>query len=167
MQQDLLDRIVAEYSDELAAGRTPDRASYLGRVEPGERPGLERCLKMIEAGMARVPSGVALVPGLQLDQYELVREIGRGGMALVWLANDRELKRPVALKILRPGLALEERHADRFHREGLAIARLQHPNIVQIHGVGEAHGYHYLSMEPSGRRRMSSSGWMVMVCLLI
>jgi hypothetical protein len=68
-------------------------------------------------------------------------------MALVWLANDRELERPVALKILRPGLALEERHVDRFKREGLAIARLSHRSIVQIHGVGEAHGFSYLAME--------------------
>jgi len=147
MQHDILDRLVAEFSDQLAAGRTPDRASFLSQVEPEDRPALERCLKMIEAGMARVPSGVALVPGFMLDQFELVREIGRGGMALVWLANDKELKRPVALKILRPGLALEQRHADRFQREGHAIARLRHPNIVQIHGVGEAHGYHYLAME--------------------
>jgi serine/threonine protein kinase len=147
MEHDILDRLVAEYSDRLAAGGPADRSAFLARVPPADRPALERCLKMIEAGLARVPAGAALAPGLRLDQFELVREIGRGGMALVWLARDLELKRPVALKILRPGLALEQRHADRFRREGLAIARLRHANIVQIHGVGEAHGYHYLAME--------------------
>ena len=68
-------------------------------------------------------------------------------MAIVWLARDNELQRSVALKILRPGLALEERHVDRFRREALAIARLRHPHIIQIYDVGEDEGLHYLAME--------------------
>ena len=68
-------------------------------------------------------------------------------MALVWLAHDTELQRPVALKVLRPGLALERRHVDRFRREGQAIASLKHPHIVQIHGVGSERGYQWLAME--------------------
>ncbi|MCB9914889.1 MAG: serine/threonine protein kinase [Planctomycetes bacterium] len=145
---DRLDELVARYSDDLERGDARPRAAYLAEVPPAARPGLERCLKMIEAGAARTPGAAhPLVPGLALDQYELVREVGRGGMALVWLARDRELDRPVALKILRPGLALEQRHADRFRREALAVARLRHPHVVQIHGAGEAQGYHYLAME--------------------
>ena len=54
---DLLDRVVGEFSDALAAGRRPSREDYLERVEARARPGLERCLKMIEAGMATVPAG--------------------------------------------------------------------------------------------------------------
>lgn len=145
---DLLDRLVGEYSDALSAGRAPDRKLLLGRVPAEARPGLERALKMIEAGLAHSPTAAQpLAPGLQLDQYRLVRELGRGGMSLVWLATDDELKRAVAIKLLRPGLALEQRHLDRFHREGLAIAKLSHPHIVQIYGVGEARGYAYLAME--------------------
>jgi eukaryotic-like serine/threonine-protein kinase len=145
---DVLDALVGEYSDALAGGRNPDQAAYLERVPAEARPGLERCLKMLDAGMASTPSAARpLVPGLRLDHYELVRELGRGGMALVWLANDLELKRPVALKVLRPGLALEKRHADRFDREAEAVARLSHPNIVRIYGVGEDQGYHFLAME--------------------
>ena len=145
---DHLDELVARYSDDLDKGCARPRKEYLGEVPPELRPGLERCLKMIEAGTARTPAaGQPLVAGLRLDHYELVRELGRGGMALVWLAQDLELGRAVALKILRPGLALEQRHADRFRREALAVARLKHPHIVQIHGAGEAHGYHYLAME--------------------
>ena len=145
---DQLDALVAEYSDLLGRGESPRRADYLARVPGPARPGLERVLKMIEAGLAQAPSAQRpLAPGLRLGHYELVREIGRGGMALVWLAQDTQLRRPVALKVLRPGLALEQRHADRFQREGQAIAKLAHPHIVQIFGVGADAGYHYLAME--------------------
>ncbi len=145
---DQLDALVARYSDELEAGTARPRDAYLAEVPAEIRPGLERCLKMIEAGTAKTPSGTRpLCAGLAFDQYELIREIGRGGMALVWLARDQKLQRPVALKILRPGLALEARHTDRFRREATAMARLRHPNVVQVHGTGEAHGYHYFAME--------------------
>jgi eukaryotic-like serine/threonine-protein kinase len=145
---DRLDELVARYSDDLDNGSARPRKQYLEEVPPEVRPGLERCLKMIEAGTARTPAaGQPLMAGMRLDHYELVRELGRGGMALVWLARDSQLDRPVALKILRPGLALEQRHADRFRREALAVAKLQHPHIVQIYGAGEAHGYQYLAME--------------------
>jgi serine/threonine protein kinase len=145
---DRLDDLVATYSDQLAAGRSPKKQAFLEQVPPGARPGLERCLKMIEAGLASAPSAaVPLAPGLVLGRYTLVRELGRGGMALVWLAQDGELRRPVALKILRPGLALEAAHVDRFRREALAIAKLKHASIVQIHDVGSARGFHYLAME--------------------
>src|SRR5688572_27644066 len=145
---DLLDALVAEYSDLSAAGRSPRKQAFLERVPPAARAGLERCLKMIEAGLAQAPgNAVPLGPGVTLARYRLVRELGRGGMALVWLAQDAELRRPVALKILRPGLALESGHVDRFRREALAIARLRHPSLVQIHDVGTERGFHYLAME--------------------
>ncbi|MBL9080058.1 MAG: serine/threonine protein kinase [Planctomycetes bacterium] len=145
---DRLDALVAEYADALHAGKRPSRTNFLDRVPPAARPGLERVLKMLDAGLARAPSATTpLMPGLQLDHYRLEHEIGRGGMALVWLAHDTKLRRPVALKIMRPGLALEQRHVDRFRREALAVASLKHPHIVQIHGVGETANYHWLAME--------------------
>jgi eukaryotic-like serine/threonine-protein kinase len=145
---DRLDALVAEFSDELARGASPRKQAYLERVPAEARVGLERCLKRIESGLAAAPARAAvLAPGLVLGRYRLVRELGRGGMALVWLAHDSELQRPVALKLLRPGLALEPTHVDRFRREALAIARLKHAHIVQIHDVGSAGGLHYLAME--------------------
>ncbi len=146
--EDRLDDLVAQYADRLAAGELPRRADYLAQVPARARPGLERCLKLLDAGLAQAPErGLALVPGLRVGGFELVRELGRGGMALVWLARDLELERPVALKILRPGLALEARHAERFRREGLAIARLRHPGVVTVHRVGEDRGLYFLAME--------------------
>ena len=145
---DLLDRLVGEYADQLASGRTPDRAPFLTKVPADARPGLERCLKMIDAGMANAPSAsTPLMRGADFGRYKLMREVGRGGMAIVWLARDLELERPVALKILRPGLALESRHVDRFRREALAIAKLQHPHIVRVYDVGTERDYHFLAME--------------------
>jgi len=145
---DRLDRLVAEYSDAVARGDAPRITDYLARVEARARPGLERCLKMIDTGLSRAPAGLQpLVPGLRLGRYTLLRELGRGGMALVWLARDEELRRTVALKLLRPGLAFEGRHVDRFRREALAVAKLKHAHVVQIHDVGETGGYPYLAME--------------------
>jgi len=160
---DRLDALVARYSDEVAAGGRPSKQLFLEDVPPAARAGLERCLKMIDAGVAATPPGaLALGPGLSLGRYELLREIGRGGMALVWLARDQQLRRPVALKILRPGLALESAHVDRFRREALAIARLRHRHIVQIHEVGTDRGFHFLAMEyvegPSLARVIESLG---------
>ncbi|MHC5011907.1 MAG: serine/threonine-protein kinase [Planctomycetota bacterium] len=145
---ELLDRLVGEYSDRLAQGRGPDREAFLRRVGPEHRKALERSLRMLEMGMARAPQASRpLAPGDVLDGYRLVRELGRGGMATVWLAQQEDLSRPVALKLLRPALAIEQRHIDRFRREALAVARLDHPHIVRIHAVGEARGYHWLAME--------------------
>ncbi|MSR62423.1 MAG: serine/threonine protein kinase [Planctomycetes bacterium] len=146
--EDHLDELVAQFSDLLAAGKAPRKQAFLERVPAAARPGLERCLKMIEAGLASAPTATHLLaPGVTLGRYKLVREIGRGGMALVWLAQDTELRRVVALKVLRPGLALESTHVDRFKREALAIAKLKHAGIVQIHDVGSDRGFHYLAME--------------------
>ena len=146
--EDLLDRIVAEYSERVAAGRGEQEGDLLAQVPTEQRGTLERCFKMIRGGTAgALPLTRALAPGDRLDGYRLVREIGRGGMSIVFEAVQEELERPVALKVLRPGLALEGRNVDRFQREALAIARLQHPHIVAIHGVGQAQGYHYLVME--------------------
>lgn len=145
---DLLDQLVSEYSDLVARSERPGHERFLRRVEASARPGLERCLKMIDAGLASTPKAtLALVPGIRFGRYELIREIGRGGMAIVWLARDQELQRVAALKVLRPGLALEEQHVDRFRREALAIAKVQHQGIVQIFDVGSEHGHHYIAME--------------------
>ena len=144
---DELDRLVGEFSDAVAQGRSPRRTDWLARAPQEARPGLERCLKMIEAGLARSPQAAGLTTDARLGRYRLVSELGRGGMSVVWLAQDQELHRPVALKILRAGLALEPRHVERFRREALAIAKLSHPHIVKVYEVGSALGWHFLAME--------------------
>jgi serine/threonine protein kinase len=145
---DLLDRLVGQYSDALAAGREADPAALIEQVPPQQREALERCLRMVRAGLVTAPRGTeALVPGVELEGFRIVRELGRGGMAVVYLAEQLDLRRKVALKVLRPGLALERRHVERFQREALTAARLAHPHIVQVYAVGETRGYHWLAME--------------------
>jgi len=145
---DRMDQLVAEYADALVSGRTSDRDDLLSQVPEEHRVALGRCLDMIDQGgpgepLARRPLG----PGSELGGFRIRDVLGRGGMAVVYRAEQPELDRVVALKVLRPGLALERRHVDRFHREALAIARLDHPNIVKVHAVGEADGYHFIAME--------------------
>ncbi len=85
------------------------------------------------------------VPG-----YEIVSELGRGGMGVVYLARDRQLNRPVALKMILSGEHAGTNERDRFRREAEAVAALQHPNIVSIYDIGEAAGRPYLAFEYVG-----------------
>ncbi len=83
----------------------------------------------------------------RLGDFEIVREIGRGGMGVVYEAIQLSLNRPVALKVLPPGATPEQRDIDRFQREARAAALLDHPNIVPIYAQGEHHGAYYYAMQ--------------------
>ncbi len=67
------------------------------------------------------------------QRYRLERRLAQGGMAEVWLANDTLLSRHVAIKLLKPALAADPVVAERFRREAIAVARLNHPNIVAVY----------------------------------
>jgi serine/threonine protein kinase/Flp pilus assembly protein TadD len=83
----------------------------------------------------------------RLGEYRIVREIGRGGMGIVYEAEQESLGRRVALKVLPPGALGDDRHVERFQREARAAARLHHTNIVPVFGVGEEGGTHYYVMQ--------------------
>jgi eukaryotic-like serine/threonine-protein kinase len=80
-------------------------------------------------------------------RYKADRLLGRGGMASVYLAEDVELQRPVAVKVLSDQFAHDEEFADRFRREAQTAAKLAHPNIVQVYDTGEDEGRLYIVME--------------------
>ncbi len=83
----------------------------------------------------------------QLGDFEILREIGRGGMGIVYESRQRSLNRRVALKVLSSGLGLTTKAVMRFRREAEAAARLHHTNIVPIYATGEEHGIHFYAME--------------------
>jgi serine/threonine protein kinase/Tfp pilus assembly protein PilF len=124
--------------DELRTGFAPPFRALLGSsgraasVNPAVLP------KPGEASSPKLPE----VPG-----YEIVAELGRGGMGVVYQARQCSLKRLVALKMILAGLHADSRARMRFRTEAEAAARLQHPNIVQIHEVGEHDGKPFLSLE--------------------
>src|SRR6266516_2320463 len=81
-----------------------------------------------------------------VGEYSLERELGRGGMGIVYLAREVRLDRLVAIKVLPPQFAANEDLRQRFLRESQTAARLSHPNIVPIFRVGEAGGFVYFAM---------------------
>ena len=85
--------------------------------------------------------------GKDLGDYKVLRRVGSGGMAEVYLAEQRSLQRQVALKVLHERLAHDSSYVERFAQEARAAASLVHPNIVQIYEVGQAEGFHFISQE--------------------
>lgn len=81
------------------------------------------------------------------SEYEIIRELGRGGMGVVYLASQESLGRDIAVKVLRPGEITYGPLVRRFMDEARHLARLRHPNIVSIHEVGEAEGEPYFTMD--------------------
>ena len=97
---------------------------------------------MVACGVGDADDGV-----IATVQFEILSELGRGGMGVVYKARHRQLNRIVALKMVGDGKhALPENRA-RFLIEGEAVARLHHPNIVQIHEIGEADGRPFVTLE--------------------
>jgi serine/threonine-protein kinase len=80
-------------------------------------------------------------------RYEIHRKIARGGMAEVYLARDRSLDRPVAVKVLFPEFATDPAFVERFRREAQAAANLSHPNIVGVYDWGSEGGTYFIVME--------------------
>src|SRR5262249_34372983 len=83
----------------------------------------------------------------RIGDYHVLREIGRGGMGVVYEAEQISLGRHVALKVLPGHALLDPRHLERFRREARAAGRLHHTNIVPVFGVGEESGTHYYIMQ--------------------
>src|SRR3984885_8028575 len=95
-------------------------------------------------------------PRVFSDRYELTHLIARGGMAQVYRARDRQLDRPVALKVLFPELSVDRAFVERFRREAQAAANLSHPNIVPVFDWGEDSGTYFIVMEFVDGRALSA-----------
>ena len=99
----------------------------------------------LEVGEQDDPLRILLDTALS-RQYEIIRSLGKGGMASVYLARERNLERFVAIKVLRPDLAMAEGHRERFRREARTAANLSHPGILALHSFGEIENLWYFVM---------------------
>ncbi|MGI8549783.1 MAG: serine/threonine-protein kinase [Dehalococcoidia bacterium] len=129
-----------------------DRATVQPEPEPGPEAGLET-----QAGSSALQRAKAQQDlGRLIGHYRLVARLGSGGFATVYRAEDTRLGRQIAIKLLHPHLALDDAFVQRFENEARASARLRHPHIVTIHGVGETEdGRPYLLMELLDGRSLS------------
>ncbi|NQT18107.1 MAG: serine/threonine protein kinase, partial [Planctomycetes bacterium] len=109
---------------------------------------------MVGKGYLSRPDADALLAQAQpggttkrLAGYELISELGRGGMGVVYKARQVTMERIVALKILRPSLTKDKTYIERFFHEAKSAAKLNHPNIIHVIDAGLADGYHFFAME--------------------
>jgi serine/threonine protein kinase len=154
---DLVDAI----TEKLQAGQPIDLAQYAAEFpEYAERLGnwIASLKAIVDLGESFSPAGSGVVRGSLdpahptsstgiLGDFRIVREIGRGGMGVVYEAEQISLKRRVALKVLPFAAVLDPKQVTRFKNEAQAAANLDHPNIVSVYSVGCDRGIHYYAMQ--------------------
>jgi len=118
----------------------------LCRAHPARATSLRELFGVLQRfGLADEPVAEPAPRG-QFGPYRVLELLGSGGMGMVWLAEHESLGRRVALKVLHPGLADTPKARERFRREALAAARLDHPGICPVYEVGSADGAPFLAM---------------------
>ncbi len=154
--------VVEEYMQDLDAGRTPDRQSYLSRY-PELAGAIRQCLEgldLVRGGITgQKPQSSDMGSSTEstaeagshfikpLGDFQILREIARGGMGVVYEAVQLSLGRRVALKVLPFAGALDEHRLQRFKNESQAAALLHHTHIVPIYAVGSDRGVHFYAMQ--------------------
>src|SRR5207302_5204736 len=151
-------RVLDVYLEELERGQAPDPESLVARY-PEMAVELRAYLQQLHVlhhatvglrGSAQAgssPAGEELSGQHRLGDFTLLREIGRGGMGIVYEAEQLSLGRKVALKVLPAAAALNTKQLQRFKHEAEAAAHLQHPNIVPVYAVGCERGIHFFAMQ--------------------
>jgi serine/threonine protein kinase len=153
----ILDELVDEFARRLQAGEVVDADAYAAEhPERGEtlRRMLPAMRLLAELGQS-IPTKpasdgqVEWEPGVlgELGDYRIIREVGKGGMGVVYEAEQISLSRKVALKVLPFAATMDPRHLQRFQNEARAAASLEHPHIVPVYGVGCERGVHFYAMK--------------------
>src|SRR6516162_3618160 len=147
---------VQEYMRRTEAGERPSRQEFMRRYPDLAEP-LAQCLDGLDLVHKAAAPGAGFRAGLPpigdampadpLGDFQIVREIGRGGMGIVYEAMQLSLGRRVALKVLPFAAALDAKHLQRFKTEAHAAAQLHHTNIVPIYAVGCERGVHFYAMQ--------------------
>lgn len=154
-KEDLLEKIVADYTRRIRSGKAPSISAYQDKYPElaVEIEDLLASVAMIEGlkleanDQNKESNELDLTQLRQLGDYLLIREVGRGGMGVVFEAVHQSLGRRVAVKVMRRRDIDDEKYIARFRREAQSAAKLHHTNIVSVFGVGEANGFHYYVME--------------------
>jgi eukaryotic-like serine/threonine-protein kinase len=156
-----LETAIAEFSDAWVAGEPLDPDDFC-RNYPEFFPDLRRRIdeflyvvdgldsaagKMGDGGPETIPLAAGPSADTVLGDFRILREIGRGGMGLVYEAEQVSLHRAVALKVLPPHLSFSDEAVLKFRREAEAGGRQSHPGIVSVYAVGEENGLHYIAQE--------------------
>jgi serine/threonine protein kinase/Flp pilus assembly protein TadD len=151
--ESLVARVADEFRERQARGERPDPEEYAAR-HPEAAPLLRKVLASLEVLGLSLSGGAAAgetAPEAALEgmlgDFRLIREVGRGGMGIVYEAEQISLGRRVALKVLPFAATLDPRQLQRFHNEARAAAGLHHTNIVPVHAVGSERGVHYYAMQ--------------------
>ena len=153
-----VERLAEDFLDRKRRGEQPTLQDYLDRHPElaGEIRDLFPALLMMEnlgessGGKTGSLAAAGVAAGIRLQRlgdYRILREIGRGGMGVVYEAEQESLGRRVALKVLSAGSLLDPKQVRRFEREAKAAAKLHHTNIVPVFGVGHQDGHHYFVMQ--------------------
>jgi WD40 repeat protein/serine/threonine protein kinase/tetratricopeptide (TPR) repeat protein len=152
---DLLDHLVEEFAERYRRGQRPSLQEYIDKY-PHLADDLREVLPaMVEIGQVEADQRKATVPGpaaaalplQQVGDYRIIREIGRGGMGVVYEAEQQSLGRRVALKVLSVQVIGDSKALGRFRREARSAAKLHHTNIVPVFDVGQAGEVFYYAMQ--------------------
>ena len=146
-QQERLTEVLDEYLRKMEAGEATDRSDLIA-AHPDIGEALAEYLSKLD-DLNRLVVGdtpTSEIAGKQLGDYRLIRELGRGGMGIVYLAQQLSLDRMVAVKLLPFASLLEPKYIERFKNEARAAAQLEHPNIVPVYSIGLDDGIHYYAM---------------------
>jgi WD40 repeat protein/serine/threonine protein kinase len=154
-ERDRIEELADSFLRRFRAGERPSAEEYIARYPElaDQVRDLLSALVMMEQNRPAGERATHPFPGQgslceqQLGDYRIVREIGRGGMGVVYEAVQESLGRHVALKVLPARLDAEPQFLERFRREARAAAGLHHTNIVPVFGVGEHHGTHFYAMQ--------------------
>lgn len=152
-QQELLDQIAEEFSERCRRGQQPSIQEYVQRF-PSLADKLQELLPSVvlmeQLKRNRRPQGAVGANGQRLERlgdYRILREVGRGGMGIVYEARQESLDRRVALKVLPRHSLLDPKRLARFRVEAQAAARMHHTNIVPVFGLFESDGLYYYAMQ--------------------